>query len=164
VGIVVALLMNHVELMPGQALFLPPGNVHSYLEGVAIEVMAPSDNVIRGGLTSKHIDVAELLQVLDPRPVVPDVQRAAGGRHDYQVPGAGFGLAQIDLDQCPSSQVSGPGILLSAAEGTARLESSSTGLQVQPGQAALVRADDGPVLVTGTGVVHWAQGTAPTTG
>ena len=58
-GVVLALLMNHVYLEPGQALYLPAGNIHAYLSGLGVEIMAASDNVLRGGLTPKHIDVAE---------------------------------------------------------------------------------------------------------
>jgi mannose-6-phosphate isomerase len=64
-GVVVALLMNHIYLEPGEALFLPAGNIHAYMSGLGVEVMAASDNVLRGGLTPKHIDVAELESVLD---------------------------------------------------------------------------------------------------
>jgi mannose-6-phosphate isomerase len=58
-------------LHPGEALYLPAGNIHAYLDGLGIELMAASDNVLRGGLTSKHVDVPELLAVLDftPGPV-----------------------------------------------------------------------------------------------
>jgi mannose-6-phosphate isomerase len=64
-GVMVAMLMNHIYLEPGQALFLPAGNIHAYLSGLGIELMAASDNVLRGGLTPKHIDVAELERVVD---------------------------------------------------------------------------------------------------
>ncbi len=64
-GVVLALLMNHVYLEPGQALFLPAGNIHAYLSGLGVEIMAASDNVLRGGLTAKHIDTNELANVLD---------------------------------------------------------------------------------------------------
>jgi mannose-6-phosphate isomerase len=70
-GIAVSLLLHTAVLRPGEALYLPAGNIHAYLDGLGIELMAASDNVLRGGLTSKHIDVPELLAVLDvtPRPV-----------------------------------------------------------------------------------------------
>ncbi|MSZ46832.1 MAG: mannose-6-phosphate isomerase, class I, partial [Actinobacteria bacterium] len=64
-GVVLSLLMNHVFLEPGQALFLPAGNIHAYLHGLGVEVMAASDNVLRGGLTPKHVDVDELERVID---------------------------------------------------------------------------------------------------
>lgn len=64
-GLLVALLMHRVRLEPGEALYLPAGNLHAYLEGLGIELMGPSDNVLRGGLTPKHVDVPELLAVVD---------------------------------------------------------------------------------------------------
>jgi mannose-6-phosphate isomerase len=64
-GILVSVLMNLVNLEPGEAMFLPAGNIHAYLFGLGVEVMAASDNVLRGGLTQKPIDVRELLKVLD---------------------------------------------------------------------------------------------------
>ena len=65
VGVLSPLLLNLVRLDPGQAMFLPSGELHAYLDGVGIELMANSDNVLRGGLTSKHIDAGELLNVLN---------------------------------------------------------------------------------------------------
>lgn len=64
-GALVALLLNEVSLEPGEAIFLPAGNIHAYLSGLGLEVMAASDNVLRSGLTSKHIDVAEVLKLAD---------------------------------------------------------------------------------------------------
>lgn len=64
-GILVSVLMNLIVLQPGESMFLPAGNIHAYLFGLGVEVMAASDNVLRGGLTSKPIDVKELLKVLD---------------------------------------------------------------------------------------------------
>ncbi|AYF98363.1 mannose-6-phosphate isomerase, class I [Protaetiibacter intestinalis] len=68
-GIAISLLLHTVELRPGEVLYLPAGNIHAYLEGLGIELMASSDNVLRGGLTPKHVDVPELLSVLDFRPL-----------------------------------------------------------------------------------------------
>jgi mannose-6-phosphate isomerase len=67
-GIPISLLLHTISLTPGEVLYLPAGNIHAYLEGVGIELMAASDNVLRGGLTTKHVDVAELLDVLDFTP------------------------------------------------------------------------------------------------
>ena len=67
-GVLASLLLNRITLQPGQALYLPGGNLHAYLSGVGIEIMANSDNVLRGGLTPKHVDVAELMKVLDFAP------------------------------------------------------------------------------------------------
>jgi mannose-6-phosphate isomerase len=64
-GALVALMLNEVALEPGEAIYLPAGNVHAYLSGLGLEVMAASDNVLRAGLTSKHVDVAEVLAIAD---------------------------------------------------------------------------------------------------
>jgi mannose-6-phosphate isomerase len=64
-GALVALLLNHIRLTPGEAIYLPAGNLHAYLSGLGLEVMAASDNVLRGGLTSKHVDKAELKLITD---------------------------------------------------------------------------------------------------
>jgi len=72
-GILAALLMNRVTLRPGEALYVPAGQMHAHLRGTGVEVMASSDNVIRGGLTPKHVDVRELVAVVDFEPRVPEV-------------------------------------------------------------------------------------------
>ena len=68
-GILISLLLNSVSLSRGEVLYLPAGNIHAYLDGLGVELMAASDNVLRGGLTPKHVDVPELLSVLDFTPV-----------------------------------------------------------------------------------------------
>jgi mannose-6-phosphate isomerase len=65
IGVLSPIILNLICLEPGQALFLPAGTLHAYLDGVGIELMANSDNVLRGGLTPKHVDVKELLNVLN---------------------------------------------------------------------------------------------------
>ena len=64
-GVVISLMCNHLKLAPGEAVYLPAGNLHAYLSGAGVEVMASSDNVLRGGLTVKHVDLAALIEVLD---------------------------------------------------------------------------------------------------
>ena len=73
------MLLNRVHLDPGEAIYLPAGNLHAYLRGVGVEVMANSDNVLRGGLTPKHVDVPELLRVLDFTPATEEIVAPAGG-------------------------------------------------------------------------------------
>lgn len=82
-GILVALCMHHVRLAPGRSLHTPAGQLHAYLSGTAVEVMNSSDNVLRAGLTGKHVDVAELLEVLadeqlDPEVLDPPADRSGG--------------------------------------------------------------------------------------
>jgi mannose-6-phosphate isomerase len=74
-GALVAMLLHRVTLEPGEAMFLDAGVLHTYLHGVGLEVMGPSDNVVRGGLTPKHVDVSELVLVLDTTPFTPPVLR-----------------------------------------------------------------------------------------
>src|SRR5690606_39021371 len=85
-GVVVALLMNFVVLRPGEAVFLRAGLLHAYVSGLGVEIMAASDNVLRGGLTPKHIDVDELLSVVDTRPGEVPVQSATGEVTAYDIP------------------------------------------------------------------------------
>jgi mannose-6-phosphate isomerase len=68
-SVAVTLLLNFVELAPGEAMFLGPGNLHAYLSGAGVELMGASDNVVRGGLTQKPVDVDDLLAVTDPTPL-----------------------------------------------------------------------------------------------
>jgi len=104
-AVAVTLLMNHVVLLPGQALFLGPGNLHAYLSGMGIEVMGSSDNVVRCGLTNKHVDVNELLSTVDPV-VLPDpvlkatpVRRTRAGKlWRFETPSAPFVLSVHQID------------------------------------------------------------------
>jgi mannose-6-phosphate isomerase len=98
-GIAVSLLLHSIVLRRGEALYLTAGSIHSYQEGLGIEVMGPSDNVLRGGLTPKHIDVPELMSVLDfrvlPAPcILPTVE---GGVTEFAPEGAGFRLRIIEV-------------------------------------------------------------------
>ena len=74
-GLLVAFVMNLVHLAPGESAFTPDGQVHAYVSGTAIELMNPSDNVMRAGLTAKHIDTEELIKVLGEKQDVPVIQR-----------------------------------------------------------------------------------------
>lgn len=99
-GCLAPLFLNIVTLMPGEALFIPPGYLHSYLEGCAVEVMACSDNVIRGGLTRKYIDVDELLAVMRrdearPFPILPEPSGPSEGV--YRVPAEEFLLSVLHI-------------------------------------------------------------------
>lgn len=96
-GLRVAPLLHHVVLRPGQALSLPAGNLHAYLSGCGLEVMNSSDNVVRAGFTSKHIDVAELLAILDTTPMADPVSDPdSDGR--YPTPSEAFTVSRIDID------------------------------------------------------------------
>jgi mannose-6-phosphate isomerase len=99
-GALVAVLLNHVRLSAGEAIYLPAGNLHAYLSGLGLEVMAASDNVLRGGLTSKHIDKAELRQIADfselTNPVVI-TKKLAEGLVEYPVAASEFRVYRAQI-------------------------------------------------------------------
>ena len=99
IGVVALLLMRHEVLQPGQAVFMPAGGLHAYLRGTGIELLANSDNVVRSGLTSKHIDVPELLRLLDPSVAVPVLspRPLADGLATFDTPAPEFRLYLLDL-------------------------------------------------------------------
>ncbi|GAA1772111.1 mannose-6-phosphate isomerase, class I [Kocuria aegyptia] len=84
-GLLVAVCMHHVRLSPGQSLHTPAGQLHAYLSGTAIEVMSSSDNVLRAGLTGKHVDVAELLAVLADEQAAPEVVEPDADEHGRRI-------------------------------------------------------------------------------
>lgn len=142
-GIVVALMLNHLVLQPGQALFLGAGRPHAYLHGTAVELMANSDNVIRGGLTPKHVDVDELLRIVDRRsgPVTPLEARPIGpGRFAYDAPAAEFALERLEPRSQPVAvaRSGGPELVL-CTHGRARLLlDGAEALVLGPGASAFV--------------------------
>ena len=154
-GVLASLLLNRISLAPGEAIFLPAGNLHTYLRGVALEVMANSDNVLRGGLTPKHVDVPELLRVLDFTPTTEAQLRPPTHRDGislvYDTPADEFAVSVLTLDgkhighevDAPSRH-DGPQILL-CIEGAATVHGKSKGLILNRGMAAWVAADDGPI-------------------
>jgi mannose-6-phosphate isomerase len=141
-GVVISLMCNHLKLAPGEAVFLPAGNLHAYLSGAGVEVMASSDNVLRGGLTGKHIDLAALIEVLDftdaKVPVIHPVLGRGGLR--YPVPVEDFDLTRCQLGDEPGSlTTAGPQVLL-CTEGRAVLTSADAELVLEKGTSAFVPA------------------------
>ena len=155
-GIVVALLMNLVTLRRGEGLFVPAGVLHAYLDGLGVELMAASDNVLRGGLTPKHIDAGELVRVLDPTPGLPPVihgRRVADGVVQYDVPVADFALLAVTPPaEGVTVPLDGPAIAV-ATEGAPSVSglSSASAADLAPGRAVLVTPDEGGLRATGGG-------------
>lgn len=160
-GVLAAMLLNRMHLDPGQALYLPAGNLHAYLRGVGVEVMANSDNVLRGGLTPKHVDVPELLRVLDFTPASeatlhPPVERD-GFKLAYRTPAAEFAVSVLVLDgdnlghevDVPCAH-DGPQILL-CAQGAAEVSAKAGAVVLERGSAAWVSAGDGPLRMVAEG-------------
>lgn len=119
-GVLAALTMNRVRLQRNEAIYLPAGNLHAYLSGIGVEIMANSDNVLRGGLTGKHIDVDELLGLLDFTPgfagTVP-VSRTAPGVVSYQTGAPEFALWRLDVNDTVALPGTGHGRIALVTEG-----------------------------------------------
>ncbi len=151
-GVVTSLLLNRVTLRPGQALYLDAGQLHAYLGGVGVEIMASSDNVLRGGLTSKHVDVATLLDIVDTRPSAPGIQDpgpTAPGGATFDTPVEEFRLRRIAGDQTVS--VTGPAVV-TVVQGVAEVG----GLVRRRGTSAWIPASAGEVAVDVDGEVFVA--------
>ena len=102
IGVLSPMLLNLVQLNPGEAIHIPAGELHAYLEGAGLELMASSDNVLRGGLTPKHIDVPELLKILDFEYHEIEIlrpERQETGEHLYPKVSDEFILSVISLDE-----------------------------------------------------------------
>lgn len=156
-GVLASLLLNRITLQPGQGLYLPAGNLHAYLSGTGVEIMANSDNVLRGGLTPKHIDVPELLRVLDFRPVdVTDLTpavRTVGAERIYLTPAPEFRLSRIELDGTGMRHAAsicfdmpGPQIL-AVLSGTIEVRAAGGEVLTVPAGRAVWLADDDPDVV-----------------
>ncbi|MBT2368667.1 mannose-6-phosphate isomerase, class I [Streptomyces sp. ISL-10] len=149
-GVIAAMLLNHVQLQPGEALFLGAGVPHAYLSGLGVEIMANSDNVLRCGLTPKHVDVPELLRIVrfqadDPGVLRPE--QSPAGEEVYDTPIDEFRLSRFVLapDSAPCDLTAAtPQILLCTAGGVTAGE-----LALAPGESAFVPAGE-TVRITGT--------------
>jgi mannose-6-phosphate isomerase len=145
VGVLAPLYLNLVTLGPEEALFLPAGELHAYLEGTAVEIMANSDNVLRGGLTPKHVDVPELLATLTFEARPPEIlhpQAAAGGESVFRTPTEEFelGLLRVAPD-APRASPPGRGMeILLGLQGEAVLRAGARELPLGRGSAVFVPA------------------------
>ncbi len=157
-GIVISLLLHRVTLTRGEALYLPAGNIHAYLSGLGVELMGASDNVLRGGLTPKHIDVPELIEVLDFQPVsVPYLrpEMPQPGTEIYRPDVPDFLLERIVDDGVCS--LSGPAILL-CVEGSLHVAGAESTIDLTRGNCVFVTPAEDNLTVTGRGTVFVATG------
>lgn len=153
-GVLVTLLLNHVVLSPGEAMFLDAGVVHAYSSGFGVEVMASSDNVVRAGLTPKHVDVPELLQIASFTPIPPPLWEPVPttARHlTYAPPVAEFTLAVVEAPDA-DLPAAGPRTLL-CLDGSVEAVTARERLPLVGGQALLVEHADGAVRLEGAGTV-----------
>ncbi|MFK4103615.1 mannose-6-phosphate isomerase, class I [Streptomyces sp. NPDC019531] len=155
-GVIAAVLLNYVRLQPGEALFLGAGIPHAYLNGLGVEIMANSDNVLRCGLTPKHVDVPELLRIVNFEAADPGVLRpeaSPDGEEVYETPIDEFRLSRYVL---PEGAITHdltraiPQILL-CTSGSVRAGEH----ELRPGQSVFVPAGE-KAEVTGTGTVFRA--------
>ncbi|MEU7869612.1 mannose-6-phosphate isomerase, class I [Dactylosporangium sp. NPDC049140] len=155
-GVIVATLLNRIRLRPGDAVWMPAGNLHAYLRGVGVEIMAASDNVLRGGLTPKHVDVEELLRVLRFEVLDEPVTHAedlGGGLSAYPVPVPDFALHRAVLDAAhPAVRLpaGGPRIVL-CTRGSIRVDDGALPVTLGPGQAAFAPATRPGLALSGAG-------------
>lgn len=161
VGVVIALCMNRLRLQAGQAMFASAGRLHAYLDGVGVEIMANSDNVVRGGLTSKAVDVAELRRLLLPgadatAPIDPVIDELSG-EAVLPVFVDEFALSSFSLDgdrlAVPSP---GPEILL-CVDGGADVASPAGSASLERGGSLFVPASSARYELRGAGTIYRAR-------
>ena len=153
-GVVVALLMNHLVLRRGEGVFLRAGLLHAYLSGLGVEIMAASDNVLRGGLTPKRIDVPELLAILDTTPGEVPVLRPEGDEAvtTYSVPVPDFALRRVRLDGEPIAvEVDGPTMVLATGGAVRVATESGADIALRVGAVAFADAEERRLTLSGTG-------------
>jgi mannose-6-phosphate isomerase len=151
-GIVASLLLRHLVLRPGEAVFLPAGGPHSYLHGTGIELLANSDNVVRAGLTPKHIDVPELLRLVDPAAAVPVIEPRPDGAGvlAYDSPAPEFRLyrAEPGMADVTLPGGGGPRIVLCTA-GAGLLRAGAVTLRLARGESCYLSAAEETVTASG---------------
>ncbi len=172
-GVVVALLLDDVDLAPGQRVFVAPGTPHAYLSGLGLEVMAPSDQVLRGGLTVKPVDVDGFLDVLDARapglPTTATLPRRLDGTgwRRHVTPTDAFVVDEADVDGGPLvvERTGAAAGLLVCVAGTVHVRAGDGSVaDVEAGEGALLAPGDDPVELEGQGAVVHAVGRQPGAG
>ncbi len=153
-GILAACMMNLVTLQPGQAAFIPTGTLHAHLCGTGVEVMANSDNVVRGGLTPKHIAVEELVSVVDFGVLTPQIlpgQETSPGIWSYPTGSPEFEVWRIESsgDRDTALPAHGAVRIALVTQGVAQLSDADGGLEAEHGQAVFVPATNAPLTVRG---------------
>lgn len=154
-GLFSPLLLNVITLQPGEAMFLFAETPHAYLKGVALEVMANSDNVLRAGLTPKFIDIPELLANLKfqakPAATLLTQPQRDGETLNFPIPVEDFAFAIHGLSAAPQALAQNSAALLFCIEGQAVIEKSGQQLVLKPGESCFVAANESPVNAAGTG-------------
>ncbi|MBL5920047.1 mannose-6-phosphate isomerase [Lelliottia amnigena] len=154
-GLFSPLLLNVVKLNPGDAMFLFAETPHAYLQGVALEVMANSDNVLRAGLTPKYIDIPELVAnvkfVAKPAADLLTQPVKNGAELDFPIPVEDFAFSLHDLSHTETTVVQESAAILFCVEGEAVLSKGEQRLVLKPGESAFIAANESPITISGTG-------------
>jgi len=157
-GLISIYLLNLVRLAPGEGTFIPAGLLHAYLEGIAVEIMASSDNVLRGGLTVKHVDVPELLGTLtfeSGRPPLLETCQVSDSERVYRTLAEEFTLSRLDLGEgrrYETPPVAGADVLL-VVEGEATVEGAGDTMALGRGGIVLVPNGQACAIRTGSRAV-----------
>ena len=153
-GIVVAMLMNYVELSPGESIIIHPGTSHCYLEGDCIEAMACSDNVVRAGLTPKPKDLGTLLEILNESgesPTVSNGLETKPGCFEYSSPYSEFQVFRLELEG-QSIEVQKPGpVIMAVLQGSATATYNGESTQILEGK---VYVSDRDLSISGRGTIY----------
>ncbi|MFM7945154.1 mannose-6-phosphate isomerase [Hafnia paralvei] len=154
-GLFSPLLLNTIELTPGQSMFLYAETPHAYLNGVGLEIMANSDNVLRAGLTPKYIDVPELLANVKfvPKPAnsLLTTPIITGNETRFPIPVEDFAFAVHTLTDAPQSLAQESAAVLFCIEGEATLSKGEQRITLAPGESCYLPANESPVIVQGHG-------------
>lgn len=154
-GLFSPLLLNVVKLNPGEAMFLFAETPHAYLQGVALEVMANSDNVLRAGLTPKYIDIPELVANVrfDAKPAnqLLTTPEKNGAELDFPIPVDDFAFSLHDLSAQETPVAQQSAAILFCVEGEAVLSKGEQRLVLKPGESAFISAAESPIMASGVG-------------
>lgn len=156
-GVLVSLLLNYVELEPGEAVALQAGNIHAYLHGTAIEVMGNSDNVLRCGMTTKYINVDELLSItrfasLEPTWVRPTQEKP--GVELYSTDFDEFELIRINGTSTGAVSLRGPACIIALAGNVTVSGSDGSQVQLTRGESAFIPAAAGELSIEADEQAH----------
>ena len=151
-GLLLFLLMNFVTLEPGDFLYVSPGVTHAYLRGNVVEITSNSDNVIRCGLTPKHVNAQEFLSIASFVSEQPKIQTPAESVHSYESP-TPFMLTRLDLDEEFETAVQGPEILISTQNHFNITDNSPKSMHVEQGQPVWIPYSDTSYKITGNCLV-----------
>jgi len=160
-AVIAPLYLNVLSLKPGEALFLPAGVLHAYVEGFGVELMANSDNVLRGGLTPKHIDVPELLRIIRFEAFKPEILspiETDNALRLYPSPASEFTLFRMDLTEGkPQELLPGKPTIIIVIEGSAQIDSGRETMELHKGMSLFLPASRALLTLEGSAQIFGAS-------